>query len=209
MKKYYAMINDVYYYMGSYRTINEARKRAEIEADRMKQKVSSIVITGAELREVEDEHGKQVVLDINEINKAVSTIMSVCDKIGYEFNGCDECPFVNKDGECSVNYPCEWGCSLSEVVCNVGDYIYKIPNVSVYGSHILNNRPQDNKVYEIEITSIERDEQGYLLKHKNYYPGYRLENYGREWFLTREEAEQALIEIGQKYEAWKAGVKNE
>lgn len=190
MESYYAIIDDVFYYLGEYRTINEARKRAEIEADRMK-KVLSKVITFQELYEIEEEDGEQEIIDLDELHKAVNTIKSVCNKI----SDCDGCPFYNND-DCILNCPYSWEDFSNDVVCNIGDTIYVIPHKVSYESNILNGRPQDNRVYEKEITSVERDDDGYVLKHFNYYGGYTAREYGGRWFLTREEAEKALADMG-------------
>lgn len=189
MESYYAIIDDVFYYLGEYRTINEARKRAEIETDRMK-KVLSKVITFQELYEIEEEDGEQEIIDLDELHKAINTIKSVCGKMG----DCNVCPFYNDD--CIMNCPYNWEGYLDDVVCNIGDTIYVIPHKVAYESNILNNRPHENRVYEKEITSVERDDDGYALKHFNYYGGYTAREYGRRWFLTREEAEKALADMG-------------
>ena len=189
MARYYAIIDDVIYYIGEYRTINEARKRAEIEADRMKKELFN-VITATELREIEEEEGEQEIVDLDELIKAVNTIKSVCNKMG----DCDNCPFYDND-DCVMNYPYNWEGYLDDVVCNI-DTIYVIPHKVAYESNILNKRPYNNKVYEMKITSVKRDEYGYVLKHSDYCVGYPARDYGRRWFLTREEAEKALAEMG-------------
>lgn len=195
MTRYYAIIEDVIYYLGMYRTINEARRRAEIEAERMGRKVANI-LTDADLEEIESEEGEQDVLDIDDMHYAQNVLVSICN----QFNCCDceRCP-LSVDGECGVGFPCDWDANSNNVVCNIGDTIYKIPVNSVYESNILNKRQHENRVYEIEITSVERDSWCYVLKHLNYYPGYYSILYGKEWFLTRQEAEAALAELKQKY----------
>lgn len=193
MTRYYAVIDDVFYDLGKYRTINEARKRAEIEADRMKQTLSN-VITATELWELEEEYGEQIIIDLDELYKAVNTIKSVCDKFG----NCNKCPFDNND-ECSMDCPYNWGYQCNDVICNIGDTIYQIPINSVYESHILNNVPEQNRVYEMQVTSVEREGDRYKLKYLDYYSSCYSDFYGKTWFLTREEADKALEELGQKY----------
>lgn len=145
-----------------------------------------------------------------ELKKAIETIKAECEK----HEKCKTCLFYSyssDESNCMLDVePCKWNFEEEqELPCKVGDTIYKIPNFNAYRLHIINNRPQDNKVYEIEITSIKKDDEyRYVLEYSNYYPGYRLEDYGKEWFLTREEAEQALIEVGKRYEDWKAGGKD-
>ena len=195
MTRYYTIIEDVIYYLGAYRTVYEPQRRAEIEAERMGRKVST-VLTDADLEEIEREEGEQDVIDIDELHYAQNVLVSICTQFNY--CDCERCPLL-VDGECGAGFPCSWNANCNNVVCNIGDIIYKIPSNSAYKSHILNNRPEQNKVYEMEVTSVEKSGSEYKLKYLDYYSECYSILYGKTWFLTREEAEAALAELAQKY----------
>ena len=195
MTRYYALIDDVIYYLGAYRTINEARRRAEIEAERMDRKASTI-LTDADLEEIEKEEGEQDVLDIDDMHYAQNVLVSICAQ--FKYCDCEKCP-LSVGGECGVGIPCDWYANSNNVVCNIGDTIYKIPSNSAYESHILNNQLQQNRVYEMQVTSVEKSGDEYKLKYLDYYSECYSILYGKTWFLTKEEAEAALAELKQKY----------
>lgn len=195
MTRYYAIIDDVIYYLGKYRTVYEPHRKAEIEALRMGRKLGTI-LTDTDLDEIEKEEGEQDILDLDEIHKAQNVLIKICN----QFNCCDceRCP-LSVDGECGVGFPCDWDANSNDVICNIGDTIYLIPIDSVYESHILNNVPEENRVYEMQVTSVEREGNRYKLKYLDYYSSCYSSLYGKRWFLTRQEAESALAELKQKY----------
>lgn len=195
MTRYYAIIEDVIYYLGAYRTINEAHRRAEIEAERMGRKLATI-LTDADLEEIEKEEGEQDVLDIDDMHYAQNALVTICTQFNY--CDCERCP-LSVDGECGVGLPCNWCANSNNVVCNIGDTIYQIPGSAAYESHVLNNRPEQNKVYEMQVTSVEKSGSEYKLKYFDYYSECYSILYGKTWFLTMEEAEAALAELKQKY----------
>lgn len=195
MKRYYMVVDDVTYYLGAYRTINEARRRAEIEAERMGRKVATI-LTDADLEEIEREEGEQSVVDIDDMHYAQNALISICNQ--FENFDCERCP-LSVNGECGAGFPCSWDANCNNVVCNIGDTIYKIPNNSAYESHILNNALEQNRVYEMQVTSVEKSGSEYKLKYLDYYSECYSILYGKTWFLTRKEAESALAELKQKY----------
>lgn len=200
MKRYYMVVEDVIYYLGAYRTINEARRRAEIEARRMKNNKSDFitisVITAKELREIEKEEGEQDIIDIDELHKAQNVLIKICNQ--FENCDCERCP-LSVDGECGVGFPYVWDANSNDVICNIGDTIYQIPGSAAYESHILNNVPEQNRVYEMQVTSVEREGNRYKLKYLDYYSSCYSTLYGKTWFLTRKEAEAALAELKQEY----------
>lgn len=82
---------------------------------------------------------------------------------------------------------------LVRLPCKVGDYIYVIPSQVNYNLNVLNGYSELNKVYKQLVNSIE------LFKDKSYVlttcDGLQsvISNFYKEtWFLTKEEAEQAL-----------------
>lgn len=77
--------------------------------------------------------------------------------------------------------------------CKVGDTIYKIPSKVNYNLNVLNGYLNNNKVYEQKIYYIKMyNSSRYLIATCEGLDSVLSDDYKKTWFLTKEEAEQAL-----------------
>lgn len=88
----------------------------------------------------------------------------------------------------------------------IGDTIYKIPSDTNYRLNRINQHPELNRVYCQEVTGIKIGKHGVFIETFDGMSGVRLETLGMYWFLKKEEAEQELKEIEEKYEVEKNNV---
>lgn len=86
---------------------------------------------------------------------------------------------------------------LKKLPCKIGDTIYVIPSKVNYDLNILNERAENNRVYEQIVNRIEISEYGYLLSTCEGMACVLERFYKKTWFLTQEEAETALKELGE------------
>ena len=82
----------------------------------------------------------------------------------------------------------------------IGDDIYKIPSKADYDLNVLNGYNANNRVYHQKVYSIVFSQRGWLVqcdKDSIYAPNVICIDveYGKTWFLTREEAEKKLEEM--------------
>ena len=87
---------------------------------------------------------------------------------------------------------------LLRLPCKVGDTVYVIPSQVNYDLNILSRYTENNRVYEQVVDSMRMWRNGkYCL---STCEGLRLvlsEYFGETWFLTREEAENALAGLAK------------
>ena len=125
-------------------------------------------------------------------------------------NGCKYFTCSMEEGkfcchECEADYMCkladyedleEQGLLL-RLPCKVGDVIYKIPSKVNYDLNIVNKHPENNRVYEQPVYSIQMwNNYTYVLNTCDGLDCVRSDSFKETWFLTREEAEKALEEMG-------------
>ena len=84
--------------------------------------------------------------------------------------------------------------------CKVGDDIYRILSKANYDLNVLNGYKANNRVYHQKVYSIVFSQSGWFVqcdKDSIYAPNVFCVDveYGKTWFLTREEAEKKLEEI--------------
>lgn len=93
---------------------------------------------------------------------------------------------------------------LLRLPCKVGDTIYKIPSKVNHDLNIVNKHPENNKVYEQPVYSIQMwSNNSYILNTCNGLDCVRSDSFKETWFLTKAEAEKALAEMGRRYaERW-------
>lgn len=82
----------------------------------------------------------------------------------------------------------------------IGDDIYKIPSKVNYDLNVLNGYKANNRVYHQKVCSIVFSQRGWFVqcdKDSIYAPNVICVDveYGKTWFLTREEAEKKLEEM--------------
>lgn len=89
---------------------------------------------------------------------------------------------------------------LVRLPVKIGDDIYKIPSKANYNLNVLNGYKANNRVYHQKVYSIVFSQSGWLVqcdKDSIYAPNVICVDaeYGKTWFLTREEAEKKLEEM--------------
>ena len=85
---------------------------------------------------------------------------------------------------------------LLRLPCKVGDYIYVIPSQVNYNLNVLNGYSELNKVYKQPVHSIKLfNNKSYVLTTCDGLQSVVSNFYKETWFLTEEEAEQALEKI--------------
>ena len=86
---------------------------------------------------------------------------------------------------------------LFSVLCKIGDTIYKIPSDVNFKLNVLSDMHNLNRVYEQKVNRIEVcDDEGRILYITCEGMDCVLSTFYKEtWFLTREEAEEALAKM--------------
>lgn len=82
----------------------------------------------------------------------------------------------------------------------IGDDIYKIPSKANHDLNVLNRYKANNRVYHQKAYSIVFSQSGWFVqcdKDSIHAPNVICVDveYGKTWFLTREEAEKKLEEM--------------
>ena len=88
---------------------------------------------------------------------------------------------------------------LVRLPVKIGDDIYKIPSKANYDLNVLNGYKANNRVYHQKVYSIVFSQRGWFVqcdKDSIHAPNVICLDveYGKTWFLTREEAEKKLEE---------------
>lgn len=89
---------------------------------------------------------------------------------------------------------------LVRLPVKIGDDIYRITSKANYDLNVLNGYKVNNRVYHQKVYSIVFSQSGWLVqcdKDSIYAPNVICVDveYGKTWFLTREEAEKKLEEM--------------
>lgn len=89
---------------------------------------------------------------------------------------------------------------LVRLPVKIGDDIYKIPSKANYDLNVLNGYKANNRVYHQKVYSIVFSQRGWFVqcdKDSIHVPNVICVDveYGKTWFLTREEAEKKLKEM--------------
>lgn len=89
---------------------------------------------------------------------------------------------------------------LVRLPVKIGDDIYRITSKANYDLNVLNGYKVNNRVYHQKVYSIVFSQSGWLVqcdKDSIYAPNVICVDveYGKTWFLTREEAEKNLEEM--------------
>ena len=89
---------------------------------------------------------------------------------------------------------------LVRLPVKIGDDIYKIPSKANYDLNVLNGYKANNRVYHQKAYSIVFSQSGWFVqcdKDSIHAPNVICVDveYGKTWFLTREEAEKKLKEM--------------
>lgn len=89
---------------------------------------------------------------------------------------------------------------LLKLPCKIGDTVYQIPSKVNYDLNVLHGYDANNRVYHQKVSKIVLDGEYWYLecdKDREYGTGRICLDifFGETWFLTKEEAEQALKEM--------------
>lgn len=89
---------------------------------------------------------------------------------------------------------------LVRLPVKIGDDIYKIPSKANYDLNVLNGHKANNRVYHQKVYSIVFSQRGWFVqcdKDSIHAPNIICLDveYGKTWFITREEAEKKLEEM--------------
>lgn len=89
---------------------------------------------------------------------------------------------------------------LVRLPVKIGDDIYKIPSKANHDLNVLNGYKANNRVYHQKVYSIVFSQSGWFVqcdKDSIHTPNVICVDveYGKTWFLTREEAEKKLEEM--------------
>lgn len=89
---------------------------------------------------------------------------------------------------------------LVRLPVKIGDDIYKIPSKTNYNLNVLNGYKANNRVYHQKVYSIVFSQRGWFVqcdKDSIHAPNVICVDveYGKTWFLTREEVEKKLEEM--------------
>lgn len=92
---------------------------------------------------------------------------------------------------------------LLRLLCGIGADVYIIPSKVNYELNILNQHPENNKVYHQKVASVTFTEKGWYIecdKDREYGTGRILPEkmYKETWFLSQEDAEAKLKEMEKK-----------
>lgn len=83
---------------------------------------------------------------------------------------------------------------LLKLPCAVGDTVYVIPSKTNYELNILTGHNENNRIHEQTVDRIEINRGGYVLYTCDGMASVVDVFYKETWFLTREEAKEALEE---------------
>ena len=92
---------------------------------------------------------------------------------------------------------------LLRLPCKFGDTVYKIPSKVNYDLNVLNGHQENNRVYRQVVRAVHISQRGYYLETEATDITDEIlvdKFYGETWFLTREEAEAKLKEMGGNHE---------
>lgn len=92
---------------------------------------------------------------------------------------------------------------LLRLLCGIGTDIYYIPSEKNFRLNLLNGHGEENRVFHQTVGRITFRKNGWYMECDSdleYGTGRILldTSYGVTWFLTREEAEAKLKEMGEK-----------
>lgn len=86
---------------------------------------------------------------------------------------------------------------LLRLPCKVGDTVYAIPSWANFRLNKSFGHAEHNRVYPQIVDHIEFSSYGCRISTCDGRQGHGQEAFGETWFLTREEAEQALKQMGE------------
>ena len=114
------------------------------------------------------------------------------DLIDYVQNGKQDIPFGGGAFRKELaDYLLENGVIVPP--CKVGDVVYVIPSKANRGINVINGFAHLNRVYEQKISKVEIFANNkYMLSTCDGLQSVHCDLYKETWFLTKEEAEQAL-----------------
>lgn len=122
---------------------------------------------------------------------------NICNDIEYD---CSKCELEKALEKLATYEDLEEQGLLVRLPVKIGDDIYKIPSKANYDLNVLNGYKANNRVYHQKVYSIVFSQRGWFVqcdKDSIHAPNVICLDveYGKTWFLTREEAEKKLEEM--------------
>lgn len=122
---------------------------------------------------------------------------NICDDIEYD---CSKCGLEKALEKLADYEDLEEQGLLVRLPVKIGDDIYKIPSKTNYNLNVLNGYKANNRVYHQKVYSIVFSQRGWFVqcdKDSIHAPNIICVDveYGKTWFLAREEAEKKLEEM--------------
>ena len=110
---------------------------------------------------------------------------------------CDKCAIQKAFDKLAEYEDLEEQGLLLKLPCKIGDTVYQIPSKANYDLNVLHGYYEHNRVYHQKVSKIVLDGEYWYLecdKDREYGTGRICLDrfFGETWFLTKEEAEQAL-----------------
>jgi hypothetical protein len=121
----------------------------------------------------------------------------ICDDIECD---CSKCELEKALEKLATYEDLEEQGLLVRLPVKIGDDIYKIPSKANHDLNVLNGYKANNRVYHQKAYSIVFSQSGWFVqcdKDSIHAPNVICVDveYGKTWFLTREEAEKKLEEL--------------
>ncbi len=89
---------------------------------------------------------------------------------------------------------------LLRLPCKIGDTVYKIPSKTNYKLNIVNGLTENNRVYKQKVHSVQMwSNSSYLFRTCTGLDCVHSDFYKETWFLSKQEAEQALKEMEEEH----------
>lgn len=142
-----------------------------------------------------EECNGETLVDINELVDEILSINARKQKIVYTTT---RNPYLNQPFE--LDHEIENKSTFRAP--NIGDPIFVIPTITNFKLNKLNGFEENNRVYEQTICNFVFTKYGCTINTCEGFCHVRGDDYGKTWFLTREEAEQALQKL-KEGEQWK------
>ena len=122
---------------------------------------------------------------------------NICNDIEYD---CSKCELEKALEKLATYEDLEEQGLLVRLPVKIGDDIYRISSKANYDLNVLNGYKANNRVYHQKVYSIVFSQSGWFVqcdKDSIYAPNVICVDveYGKTWFLTREEAEKKLEEM--------------
>lgn len=121
----------------------------------------------------------------------------------YDFKYCEnhleDCQTINEIYEKLAAYEdLEEQGRLIKIPCVFGDVVYVIPSKVTYKINVVNGKMDRNHVYKQVVSGVAPSKSGYVFYTCNNQNVLLEEEYKKTWFLTEQEANDALQKMNER-----------